>query len=132
MGFFDLFSSKPKRFVSERSFRENFAKQSKMTPMTLAQLRKLDVTAETELKLEYFFYTDSTDKAELLAGDLKAKGYSAEHGPSASDKKVQIITGWTSKMPMGEKIVAAWTQEMCELGFAHDCDFDGWGTTPKQ
>jgi regulator of RNase E activity RraB len=132
MGFFDLFSSKPKRFVSEGSFRNKRAKQIKMTPMTLAQLRKVKVTKETELKLEYFFYTDSSEKAASLAADLKAKGYDVESRTSVSDKKEQLITGWTSKMLMSESVVLTWTKEMCELGFSHDCDFDGWGTTPKQ
>jgi hypothetical protein len=132
MGIIDPFSNKPKRFVSEGSFRENLQKQTKMAPMTLAQLRKLNVTEERELKLEYFFYTDLPDKAVSLTEDLKARGYTAAFGPLASDKKIHIITGWTSKIQMSESIVLTWTKEMCELGFAHDCDFDGWGTTPTQ
>jgi hypothetical protein len=35
-------------------------------------------------------------------------------------------------MLMSNAVVSAWTREMCEIGFAHDCEFDGWGTTPDQ
>ncbi|SRR6266568_733470 len=132
MAFFDFLSKTPKRFVSENQFQKNLAKQLAMTPMTLQQLRKYGATPEKELKLEYFFYTNSPDKAAPLASGLGEKGYEVKHGLSASDKKLQIITGWTTKMPMSEVVVSSWTKEMCELGFAHDCDFDGWGTNPAQ
>jgi hypothetical protein len=132
MGFFNLFSNRPRRFVLEADFRKNMAKQMAMTPMTLQQLRKIGVTPDRELKLEYFFYTDSSQKAALLADNLKLRGYEVEQGPSASDKTTQIITGWTVKMTMEDRVVLDWTRDMCELGFSHDCDFDGWGTTPAQ
>jgi hypothetical protein len=127
-----LFAKEPGRFVTELAYRENRAKQAAMSPMTLEQLRKYGVTDQTELKLEYFFYTNSESKAAKLADVLKKKGYSVEHGPSASDKKVQVVTGWTEKMKMSEAVVVAWTEEMTDRGFAADCDFDGWGTNPKQ
>ena len=37
MALSDLFSRKPGRFVPESAFRENLAKQLKMTPLTLDQ-----------------------------------------------------------------------------------------------
>lgn len=132
MGFLSLFSNRPKQFVSEADFRQNMAEQMAMTPMTLQQLRKIGVTPDRELKLEFFFYTDSLQKAVSLANDLKQRGYEIEHGPSASDKATQIITGWTVKMTMEDGGVLDWTRDMCQLGFSHDCDFDGWGTTPAQ
>jgi hypothetical protein len=33
---------------------------------------------------------------------------------------------------MDEATVVQWTQEMCEAGFLHDCEFDGWGTNAAQ
>lgn len=128
---FNLFSRGPKRYISEDAFQKKRASQVAMTPETMTQLRKYGVTDESALKLEYFFYTNAATKAAQLADALEKKGYSVEHGPSAHDKRVQVVTGWTKEMPMTDAVVVAWTREMCELGFAHDCEFDGWGTNPK-
>ena len=132
MGLFEIFSRKPKQFVTLEAFQKNVANQSAMTPQTVAQLRKLDVTPETELTLEFFFYTNAPDKAVALTNVLASKQYQVEHGPSASDKKLQVITGWTNKMRMHDANVLSWTKEMCQVGFEHDCEFDGWGTNPNQ
>ena len=132
MGLFGIFLGQPKQFITPEAFQENFARQSTMTPQTVAQLRTLNVAPETELKLEMFFYTNTPDKAVALATVLSDRQYQVEHGPSASDRNLQVITGWTDKMPMHETNVLAWTKEMCQIGFEHDCEFDGWGTNPNQ
>lgn len=120
------------RYVSDSAYRENLAKQTTMSPMTLEQLRKYGVTDETNLKLEFFFYTDDEAKASGLAKVLAERSYSVEHGQSTSDDDRLIVTGWTTRMSMDESTVVQWTREMCELGFEHDCEFDGWGTKPDQ
>lgn len=127
-----LFGKTPGRYVIESAFSENRTKQTVMAPQTMGQLRKCGVTDETELKLEFFFYTNTEAKALELAEILKKKGYRVEQKPAAQDKTLQVITGWTGKMRMTDAIVIAWTREMCELGYASDCEFDGWGTNPKQ
>lgn len=132
MGLFEIFSGKPKQFVTPEAFQKNVANQSAMTPQTVAQLRGLNVTPATNLRLEFFFYTNTPAKAVALATVLSGMQYDVEHGPSASDKKLQVITGWTDKMPMHDATVLAWTKEMCQIGFEHDCEFDGWGTNPNQ
>jgi len=58
--------------------------------------------------------------------------YEVEYDISAADKKLFVITGWTSKIKMSEEIVKQWVENMCNLGFKFDCEFDGWGTTPDQ
>ena len=62
------------RFQSEEAYAQKRARQLKMTPLTVAQLRKLGVTDETQLKLEYFFYTNSIEKAAALSQALTALG----------------------------------------------------------
>jgi regulator of RNase E activity RraB len=124
----DLFPRQPKRFVSQRAFEKNLEKQMAMTPQTLQQLRIYKVTPDKRRKLEFFFYTDTVEKAAALSAELAKKDYEVKHRPSASNAKVQIITGWTSEILMSENVVLDWTKEMCTLGFTHDCDFDGWGT----
>jgi regulator of RNase E activity RraB len=124
----DLFPRQPKRFVSQRAFEKNLEKQMAMTPQTLQQLRTYKVTPDKRRKLEFFFYTDTVEKAAALSAELAKKDYEVKHRPSDSNAKVQIITGWTSEILMSENVVLDWTKEMCTLGFTHDCDFDGWGT----
>ena len=130
MGFFDFFKSKPSNgnFVSEASFNKNKALQIRTNLQTIKQLRKYDVTNDTERKLEYFFYTNTAEKAEQLATEIEKLNYSVKHGVSASDKNIFVVSGWTTQMKMSEEIINHWTNQMCELGFKFDCDFDGWGT----
>jgi hypothetical protein len=41
--------------------------------------------------------------------------------------KEKLITGRTTPLQMRAAILTDWTVRMCELGFLHDCEFDGWG-----
>ncbi len=134
MGLFDFLKSKTHngQFVTEKAFYSNRNKQLQMTPQTLDQLRELNVTVDKELKLEYFFYTNTADKAEQFATEIGKLNYSVEHGVSAGDKNLFIVTGWTTKMKMSDEVVKQWTKQMCELSYKFDCEFDGWGTEPDQ
>jgi hypothetical protein len=137
MGFFStLFGCKPSggdgRFQSEVSYAKSRSQQLSMTPQTISQLRRYGVTDESQLKLEYFFYTNTRDKAAALAQKLAGLGYTVSYDHSASDKKQFVVTGWTSPMKMDDKTVLDWTGRMCDVGHEHDCEFDGWGTNPKQ
>jgi hypothetical protein len=127
-----LFNKSGGRFVTEKQFQKNKAKQITMSPKTLKQLEQYGVNETTKLKLEYFFYTDCEDKAKALLHELKLLNYEVEFGPSAGNPKQFLITGWTTKLPMTNDSLNEWTEWMCDLGFKHDCDFDGWGTTPEQ
>ena len=128
----DLLSQTPRRFLSEAAHREKLTRQLQMTPVTVEQLRNHGVGAERLLRLEYFFYTNAPSKADSLAQALRGQGYSPECCPSASDRRRTLVTGWSPPLLMSTDVVSAWTKEMCELGFTHDCEFDGWGTNPEQ
>jgi hypothetical protein len=119
-------------FQTEEAYAQNRARQLAMTPQTVAQLRKYAVTEESQLKLEYFFYTNTKEKAAVLAQKLTDMGYTGSYDHSASDKRQFVVTGWTSRLKMDDKAVLDWTARMCDLGHEHDCEFDGWGTNPKQ
>ena len=125
-------SSANDRYVSEASFKKNLANQVNMSSQTIEQLRKYDVSDKDKLKLEFFFYTNSKEKSISIAEKLAEKGYSVEYGKSAGDNDSFIITGWTNKIIISEKIVKNWVKEMCEIGYRNDCEFDGWGTNPEQ
>ena len=120
------------RFVTEAAFQSNLDRQTSMSPETVAQLREYGVTADSELRLEYFFYTNTREKAQALAEVLEAKRYRVGLGPSASDDSLTVVTGWTTPIIMDSENVVKWTEEMTRLGYAHDCEFDGWGTNPNQ
>lgn len=134
MGLFDFLKPKSNngQFVSEAEYNNNRDKQMQMTPETLEQLRNLGVTADKELKLEYFFYTNTAEKAKQLATEIENLNYTVQHGVSSGDKNLFIVTGWTTKMKMSDEVVKQWTKQMCELGYKYDCEFDGWGTEPDQ
>lgn len=135
MGLFDIFKSNQKTvgmFVSESAFKSNRTRQAEMTPQTMGQLREIEVTEDKELKLEFFFYTNTLQKAQGLDKELKSLRYSVTHEKSAGEKNLFVVTGWSTKMKMSELVVSNWTDQMCDLGFNHDCEFDGWGTTPDQ
>lgn len=132
MGLFNFLKQKPRPFINDANFRNSRDMQKNMTPKTLEQLRKIDVDENRELKLEYFFYTNTMDKAEHLATEISKLDYEVQFGISANDKKLFIITGWTTKMKMSNEVVMKWTEQMSDLGYQFDCEFDGWGTTPDQ
>ncbi len=121
------------KHVSKAAFQSNLSRQMAMSPLTVAQLREHGVTTESELKLEYFFHTNSSMKAQALASALRTMNYSAKLGPSAGGESVlATVTGWTKPILMEAENVVNWTIEMTRLGYEHDCEFDGWGTNPSQ
>jgi hypothetical protein len=136
MGFFSsLFGCRQGgdgRFQTDEAYARNRALQLAMTPQTVAQLRKYGVTDASQLKLEYFFYTNTKEKAAALTQKLADIGYAGSYDHSVSDKKQFVVTGWTSRMKMDDQTVLDWTSRMCDVGREHDCEFDGWGTNPKQ
>ncbi len=63
MGIFDFLKPKSPNgtFVTESEFNKNCDKQMQMTPLTIEQLRKLNIKEENELKLEYYYYTNHAE-----------------------------------------------------------------------
>ena len=122
----------PKPFVGEDALAKNLANQTEMSPQTVAELYRIGVSPGAMLRLEYFFYADAKANGEALMAALLAKGYSSECCPAADGSGLFCITGWTTPIAVHEDPVVEWTAEMCQLGFTHDAEFDGWGTTPGQ
>jgi len=120
--------SKAPRYVSETAYQRSLSSQTSMSPKTLQQLYAHGVSPEMQLPLEYFFYTDTTEKARRLVEALVDLGYDPECGASASDERTILITGWSPALLMEEYAVVEWVTDMCQVGFEHDCEFDGWGT----
>ena len=67
MGLFDVFKkSSNGQFVTEKQFQNNGDKQVELAPQALNQLRELGVTADKELKLEFFFYSNTIDRKSVV------------------------------------------------------------------
>ena len=125
--------SRKNSYISKAEFETDLKKHQALTPETVAQLRKFGVTEQTELKLEFFFYTNSQSNANKLKKTLEKRGYDdVTADKSTADEEKFLIKGWTNRIKMDEQTVVQWTEEMCRTGFKHDCKFDGWGTNPKQ
>ena len=114
------------KFVSEQAYNKNRKKMVNITPLTLEQLRQMAIPSEMELKLEYIFYTNTAEKASQLANEIIKLGYTAEHGADPDKKKLFMITGRTTYMTTSNEVILPWTEQMCELGYKFDCEFDGW------
>jgi regulator of RNase E activity RraB len=119
-------------YRTEEQRTTNRDNQLKMTPQTLDALRQHRVDKDSLLRLEFFFYTNTSEKAAKLSDNLASLGYSSDFGTSAGNAKEYIINGWSTPIKMDESTVLEWSALMCELAANHDCEFDGWGTDPTQ
>ncbi|SEM98784.1 Regulator of ribonuclease activity B [Mucilaginibacter gossypiicola] len=133
MGLFSFLSKKDNRqFVSAEAFEEKSTIQLNMLPVLMEKLRELNVDEDRELMLEFFFYTNAYQKAQAFAQELSNLSYQVKYGIAEGAKKLFLITGWTTKVKMSDAVVAGWINQMCNLGYKFDCEFDGWGTIPDQ
>jgi regulator of RNase E activity RraB len=145
MGLFDIFKfstketeqemsirlDKDRELLSLRNYQKNKKHQLNMLPTTITQLREIGVTENDSLKLEYFFYAYSKEKAEHLNQTLKEEfGY--EVAPLQPVKNVIVISGWSKKILIQNNVISNWVIDMCDVALKCNCDFDGWGTTPEQ
>ena len=134
MGFLDSFFGKKEAgpYWTEEQQTANQKKQFEMTPQTLDVLRQHGVDKDSLLRLEFFFYTNTSEKAAKLSDKLTSLGYSSDFGTSASNAKEFLINGWSTPLKMDESSALEWSALMCDLAASHDCEFDGWGTDPTQ
>jgi hypothetical protein len=115
-------------FVSEERMSENLTEQIQMVPVIITQFKKYyNVIDDTKQRLEYFFYTNTIDKAQALAEGLKRLRYIGSFGISAGKKNLFIITGKTPKIAITNDTIVKWVKKMCQKGYQYDCGFDGWG-----
>jgi hypothetical protein len=117
-----------KKFITEKEYQVNLARQLKWAPQTIAELRKYNVTEDKELQIKYVFYTNTLYKARSLAKEFDKLHYKTKFGKDSYNAKRFEITGWTTKMKMAATILLNWTKQMCQTGYKFDCDFDGWET----
>ena len=124
--------SNNKKFDSIDTFLDSRNMQAQMVPRIVECLRKFDVSSEKKSQLEYFFYSNSAEKAARLATAMKKLNYIVYDETPAANKELFSINGLTTKMQMSDEVLIQWAKEMCEIGYTFDCEFDGWRTLIDQ
>ncbi|KXK26542.1 MAG: hypothetical protein TR69_WS6001000547 [candidate division WS6 bacterium OLB20] len=117
------------RFITEEEFDAGLLSHEHANSEVLEKLRELDVTADSELILDFAFITDTKDKAQELSQELKNLGI--ENAVDyLEDSEVYEIYGKSYPVRMDQDSVNEWSKEMYKTGYRFDCLFDGWGTSP--
>ena len=123
---FNSFRQNIYRFFSKKEYEDSKRMQRFLNKKVLGLFRNYG--GKSDLKsIEFFFYTDTQDKANNLAIELSAMGYEVYGTDKGSDDKYSII-GCTMPIRIDERSVTNWSRQMCKLGYDNDCQFDGWGT----
>ncbi len=116
------------RHVTKKKFKKILADQVGMSPHTVQQIQAHGVSEDRTLKVSFYFYTNTEEKAAALTGALQKKGYSAEYNVPLAGYDTFSITGDTGKTQLRQSMMDAWSEEMSRLGYEYDCEFDGWET----
>ncbi|MEP6931919.1 MAG: ribonuclease E inhibitor RraB [Flavobacterium sp.] len=117
---------KQKRLVSENDLTANLGKHFRLATESLVSLRDASVEEEDELKIDYFFYSNSLEKAQKLEKEIQKMDYIVNYGPAPQDKNLFVISGRTTEIKMMHESLSKWVAAMCELGYKYDCNFDNW------
>jgi len=117
---------KQKRLVSVNDFNSSLGRHYRFATESLVTLRDTGVEEEDELKIDYFFYSDSPEKAQKLEKEIKKMDFIVNSEPAPHDKNLIVISGTTPSIKMMHESLSKWVTEMSELAFKHDCSFDSW------
>jgi len=118
--------NKKQTFVSENDFIANQDKQLHLSIALLVSLGNPRVEEKEEFIIDYFFHTDSLEKAQKLEKELKKLDYIVNHGMAFHDKNLFVVSGRTQELKMIQEMLREWILQMCDLGYNHDCSFDTW------
>ena len=111
--------------MAEPSEEAILEKQLLMTPVTWKTLQSHGVTEGTPLLIDLFWFAATEEAATSLATRLSLElrapptvglvkdlwAVEAQYGPNAFSLDSLL----------------SFVRRMCEIGFAHKCEFDGWG-----
>ena len=111
------------RHKKEWDLQQVLTRQLAMNRQTWATLQAHGVTEETELQLDFMYKAADRDKADELAGFLRAE---TDYSVTADDTSV---SGNTQAASVSAEILDQWVKWMVVAGHEHGrCEFDGWGT----
>lgn len=100
-------------------------KQLMMTSVTWKTLQSHGVTDATPLLLDLFWFGSTEEGARAFASSLVGQATTSPTVGLAQDR-------WAVEAQYGPQSFSLdslrnLVKQMCELGFAHQCEFDGWG-----
>ncbi|WP_165830162.1 ribonuclease E inhibitor RraB [Flavobacterium hydrophilum] len=104
----------------------NQHKQFRLATESLVSLRDAAVEEEDELKIDYFFYTDTLEKSQKIEKEIRKMNYVVNQEIAFNNKNLFIISGRTTEIRMMHEALRKWVEEMCALGYKYDCSFDSW------
>lgn len=110
---------------SEKEYQELQTKQAEMTVQTWQQLQSHGITEETELILDFMYYSPQKEDAEKLKQFLENYEISIQ---KEENGELWVVEGKTSPTAVSEAILLQWVDYMVAAGWDYNCYFDGWGT----
>lgn len=119
-------NSKNSQFISEENFKNNLQSQNFKISRTLGVMSEFNLKAKEKLEIDFFFYTDTSEKAQKLSEELKKLNFEVSWHEFKMDRKIYSVVGSTDKMQNDEELLIYWSKFMCQLGYKFDCEFDGW------
>lgn len=129
MKFFNSFRQQLYRFFTKEHRDESLQMQPMLNKRAMGLMKDYGGKPNPVQGVEFFFYSDEEAKANNLAIELNKLGYTVYdvHPPEQEGKNWSII-GCIPPVPMGGNKFDKWTEQMIQLGYECDCQFDGWGT----
>lgn len=119
-------NSKKSQFVNEEDFEGNLVSQDYKLNRAFGVMEEFNLKAKEKLEIDFFFYTDTSEKAQKLSEELKKLNFEVSWHEFKMDRKIYSVVGSTDKMQNDEELLIYWSKFMCQLGYKFDCEFDGW------
>lgn len=113
--------------VSKEDFEENLKGQDTTISETLRVLSEFNLKTKDKLEIDFFFYTDTAEKASELSRALKKLDFEVSCHEPTSNRNIFSVICWTDKMVNDEELLIYWSKYMCQLAYTLDCEYDGWG-----
>ena len=115
------------QFVTDEQHQDHLKKLEAINSKMLSDLGKYGVNDNSALSLNFYFVTNDSLKAQQLSEELEKSGYHANtiHS-SPKDHSLWVLSGNSASVGMDSASVNKWTASICEVGYKHDCEFQGW------
>jgi len=124
MGLLSFIKFKRKHFIDDKEFKNILEEQIQISQQKIEEYLKSNFDADKTFKIEYFFITNTKNKAEKFCSVIRNLNYSSQYIYSPV-MKLFLLTG-SIEMKVSEDAIMHWTKEMCELGYKFESKFDGW------
>ena len=113
------------RFINRKEHYKKHLPQQKASQRALELFGQLSSESEPKKEVDFFFYTNTLAKANKLKHMLEGMSYEVFELHDTAGKI--SVTGTTCPIAIDEKSFLEWVDQMNDLGYSCDCDFDGWG-----